>query len=85
MDEERKAELAHLINEATQHRLSMTEALGLIDKLQAGGWLAAQDSDTAVDGPEFDAALESEIAHSEVTNQAAPEGADVPDEDPVGL
>jgi hypothetical protein len=70
MNDERKTELAQLINEATQHRLSMTEALVLIDKLADGGWLAPEDNedDPAVDGPEFDAAVDAEVARSEKTN-----------------
>jgi hypothetical protein len=68
MNDERKTELAQLINEATQHRLSMTEALVLIDKLAAGGWLVPEDSNLAVDGPEFDAAVKAEISRSETAN-----------------
>jgi len=66
MNEERRTELAQLINEATQHRLSMTEALVLIDKMDAGNWLA-DHVDIIEDEP---APVEPVI-----------EGADVPNEE----
>jgi hypothetical protein len=72
--------ITFLSNQTHMGRFTAGEIAEVLERMKAHGWEVNRVPAmvlTAVDGPDYDAALAGEIAHSEATN-AQVEGDDVP-------